>query len=194
MHGLNRIFSKPSQLLVMRVLFHADEPLTGREVERRTGLSNRAAMVALESLSDLSVVQCETAPNAHYYELNQKNYFCQKVLKPLFDAEDLFWEDLRKTIRRLVHPRPIAALVTGPVAREESAEEGRLDLIMLFSNGRNRLRAFPSTQQLDEEIWDRYALEVSTVLIDLNTADDEEYEPLWRRVEREGVLLYGTLP
>jgi hypothetical protein len=31
-------------------------------------------------------------------------------------------------------------------------------------------------------------------MLDANTADLDEYETLWRRVEREGILLFGTLP
>lgn len=180
--------------MVLRALFHADEPVTGRELERRTGLSNRATMMALDSLLELAAVTCEQTAQANWYELNRDHYFVAKALKPAFDAEDLFWDDVRKTIRRVVHPRPIAAVATGALARDEMEDGGRLDLIMVFSNGRSRLRAFRQMEVLEEEIWTRYALAVGSTLIDVSSADDDEYDALWRRVEREGILLYGTLP
>ena len=56
------------------------------------------------------------------------------------------WDDLRKIVRRVVHPRPIAAVATGPLARDETLSEGRIELSMVFSSGRSRLRAFRITQ------------------------------------------------
>jgi hypothetical protein len=194
MHGLDRLLNKPSHLYVLRVLYHADEPLTGREVERRTGLSNRAAMLALESLVDGAAVQCESTPQANWYELNRQHYLVAKALKAAFDAEAQFWEDLRKTVRRIVLPRPTAVIATGAIAREETISSGRLELTMIFTSGRNRIRAFRTLENLEEAIWERYALDVTSTLLDENIVDDDEFEGLWRRVEREGVLLFGTLP
>ena len=194
MHGLDRLLSRPSQLQVLRALFHAEEPLTGREVERRTGLSNRATMMALEALVEFSAVKCEQSTQANWYEINHLNYFVAKAIKHIFDAEDLFWDDLRKTIRRIVHPRPIAAVATGPLARNERDSSGRINLTMVFSTGRNRIRAFNDMETLVEKVWERYALPITTTLLDINTAEYDEYQSLWKRVEREGILLFGTLP
>lgn len=194
MHGLNVILSKPSHLLALRILYHADEPLTGREVQRRCGLSNRATMLALEALVEASAVHCDCTRQANWYTLNNGNYLVAKGLKPAYDAEDMFWEDLRKLVRRVVRPRPVAAVVTGPLARDEAEVTGRLEITMILSSGRNRIRAYRCHDDLVETVWDRYALNVELNWLDVNNLDDEEYDPLWRRVEREGVLLYGTLP
>ena len=194
MHGLDAILNKPSHLSVLRTLHHAEEALTGREVQRRTGLSNRATMLALEALSDASVVRCESTAQANWYEANESNYFFTKAIKPAFECEDLFWDDLRKVIRRIVTPRPIAAVVTGPLARNETECTGRLEITMIFNSGRNRMRAFRTFEQLLDAIWDRYALNVEANWMHTGSVDDQDYETLWRRIEREGVLLYGKLP
>ncbi|MBN1269781.1 MAG: hypothetical protein JXB04_09350, partial [Kiritimatiellae bacterium] len=136
----------------------------------------------------------EEEANAHRYEINQDHYLVARALKPAFEAEDLFWDDLRKTVRRVVHPRPIAAVATGPLARDDSLSQGRIDLTLVFSTGRNRMRAFRSMDDLTEAVWTRYALSVEPTLLDVNTVDRNQYSGLWRRVEREGVLLFGTLP
>ena len=194
MHGLNLILNKTSNLLVLRELYHAEEALTGRELQRRTGLSNRATMLALESLVDTSVVRCETTPQANWYEPNINNYFFSKALKTVFESEDLFWDDLRKVIQKTIRPRPLSAVVTGPLARNEAESTGRLEITMLFGSGRNRMRAYGTFEDLMETIWDRYALDVEANWLDANIAEREEHEALWRRIEREGVLLFGTLP
>ena len=194
MHGLDAILNRPSHLSVLRTLYDAEEVLTGREVQRRTGLSNRATMLALEALSDISVVRCESTAQANWYQVNNSNYFFIKAIKPAFECEDLFWDDLRKVIRRIVTPRPVAAVVTGPLARDETQCTGRLEVTMIFDSGRNRMRAFRTFEQLLDTIWDRYALNVEANWIHTSSVDDQDYETLWRRIEREGVLLYGKLP
>ncbi len=194
MQGLNLLFSKYSQLLVLRILYHAESPLTGREIERRTGLSNRAVMVALDYLTELSAVDCDQTAHSYWYSLNRGHYFVSKALKPAFDAEDLFWDDFRKTVRRSVQPRPIAAVATGPLARNESAISDRIELTMIFSTGRNRIRAFNGLEKLRDIILNRYAVLIDPVLLDVNIMNQDKYDALWRRVEREGILLFGTLP
>lgn len=194
MHGLNLLLPRYSQLLVLRTLYHAGEPLSGREVERRTGLSNRATMTALESLVAVFAVTCAPAGNARHYQLNRTNYFVAKALCPAFEAEDLFWTDFRKTVRRLVHPRPIAAIVTGPLARDDGSINTRIQLTLLFATGRNRIRAFSCMETLNETVSSRYAVSIDPVLLDVNNMDEDKHDPLWRRVEREGILLFGTLP
>lgn len=194
MHGLNFLLPRYSQLLVLRILHHAEEPLSGREIERRTGLSNRATMMALDSLAAVYAVHGEAVGNARLYQLNPNNYFINKAIRPAFEAEDLFWTDFRKTVRRHIHPRPIAAIVTGPLARDEDAINTRVQLTLLFSTGRNRIRAFSSLDALHDAVSSRYAVTIDPVLLDVNNMDADKHEPLWRRVEREGILLFGTLP
>ena len=104
MHGLDLFFSRSSQIVILRVLYHAEEAITGREVERRCGLSNRATMQTLEQLHDFSIVDREIIGNAHYYMLNLRHYLVRKALKPAFEAEELLWDDIRKTVRKIVHP------------------------------------------------------------------------------------------
>ncbi len=194
MNGLDLLLGKHSHLLVLRALYNADEPLSGREVERRTGLSNRAAMLALDALATLSALHVETTSRAHLYNLNRNHYLVSKAIRPAFEAEDLFWDDLRKLIRKIVHPRPIAAVATGPLARDESLASGKIEVSLFFTTGRNRIRAFHSTQELVDEVWDRYALDIESVLLDPNSMNQETHAALWRRIEREGILLFGTLP
>jgi len=194
MHGLNTILANRSQIIVLRALYNAEEPLTGRGVERLCGLSNRGTMLALEALVEARAVHREQNGNSHLYTLNQDSYLVAKALRPAFEAEELFWDDVAKTVRRIVKPRPLAAIATGPLAREETEYGGRMTLTMLFSTGRNRIKSLATIPTLAETIRDRYALVLEHYLLDMNTMDREEYEPLWRRVEREGILLFGTLP
>jgi hypothetical protein len=194
MHALNPILGKSSHLAVLRVLYHTEAPLSGREVQRRANLSNRATMLALQGLVRLRVLLCEETLSSHHYQLNPRHYLWSKGVRAALDAEGAFWDDLRKTVRRWVIPRPEAAMVTGSIAREENAEGGVLELHFLFSGGRERLQAYRSLERLIEQIDARYALRVTATFMDMRNMDDPEFQILWRRIAREGVLLFGKLP
>lgn len=194
MHGLDVILGKGSHLRVLRVLNRAEGALSGREVQRRCGLSNRAVMRALEALSEQRVVLCETDVSRYQFALNTRHYLWSKAVRPALEAEEEFWTDLRKLVRRLVKPRPEAAMVTGDLARDEQAETGGLDLHLLFENGRHRLQAYRCLDRLKEQIDLRYALAVTVTFMDTRNMDDPEFQALWGRIAREGVLLFGKLP
>ena len=194
MQGLNAILTSASRVAILRALYEANGPKSGRAIERACGLSNRATMLALEHLVEMGVVNREIAGRAHEYTLNEASYLVAKALKPAFDAEVLFWDDLQRLIRRTVRPRPQAAVATGPMARGETEYGGRLMLMMLFSSSRERMRALTAMPRLSEQVRARYAMALEHHLLDSTTMDRKEYGPLWDRVEREGILLFGTLP
>ena len=48
--------------------------------------------------------------------------------------------------------------------------------------------------QLGDALWDRHAVNLEYELLDVRNMDNEENTALWKRVEREGILLFGSLP
>lgn len=195
MQGLDYLLANKSQLMVLRTLYRAEgQLLTGRAVERATGLSNRASMNALALLVNARAVNCTRESNRHLYGINMKHYLVEKALRPAFEAEEMFWADLAKTVKRTVRPRPVAAVATGPLAREETIYGGRITLTMLFARKTDRIKCLGSVSKLIDLIRERYGLSLEYHLLDMNTMDRKEYEPLWRRVENEGILLFGALP
>lgn len=194
MQGLDFLLSNRTQLRVLRILLSAEHPLSGRAVQRAAGLSNRVTMNALHHLVELRAIHMEPHGRSQLFEINRNHYLVDRALLPAFAAEEQFWQDVGRTVRRIIRPRPIAAVATGPLARDETQYGGRLMLTMLFSTGRNRLRALQTVGALAAQIQDRYALALEQQMLDLNTMDRDEYIPLWRRVEREGILLFGALP
>jgi DNA-binding transcriptional ArsR family regulator len=194
MRGLNAVLCNMSHVAVLRTLHHASDPLTGREVERRSGLANRSTMLALESLVDMRAVHMEVSGRSYLYTLNRKHYLVTKGLNAAFKAEDMFWADVAKTVRAVVRPKPLAAVATGPLVRDETEYGGRITLTVLFATRKGRIKALRSLHTLADRIRDRHSLILEHHVLDVNTMDERQYIPLWRRVEREGILLFGTLP
>lgn len=199
MEGLTRILGRQSHLAVLRVIRAATGPLSGREVQRAAGLSNRAAMQALDNLTHEGVLLMNPRGNAYFYSGNPRHYLWTKAIGPALDAEDGFWDDLRKTIRRHMRPRPEAAMITGALTKPrpppaQSPVGGLLEIHLLFATGRERLQAYRCLERLQENIQARYALRSTVTFMDSRTMDAREFESLWNRIAKEGLLLFGKLP
>ena len=195
MRGLDLILGKSSYIAVLRVLFaYQGQSLSGRHIQRHARLSNRATMLAIEELESLRVLKVDRQAHRHACTLNEENYFVRKALRAAFESEIYFWADLGKTIRRTIHPRPVAAVATGPLARDDVLTSHKVEVVLFFADGRQRLRAFPSLGVLREASATRYAVELTATFVDANSMNRDEFESLWRRVEREGILLYGKIP
>lgn len=194
MQDLDSILGKRSHVAVLRVLHRSEEELSGREIQRRAGLSNRAAMMALTELDHLRVVLCEPHPSSYRYQLNRRHYLWSKALRAALDAEEMFWDDLRNVIRRALKPAPIAAIVTGPLAREMPEEQRTLPLHLLYRTGKERLQSYHGLERLQNRIDERYGLDVHATFMDLRSMEKPEYATLWTRIAREGLLLFGDLP
>ncbi len=200
MQGLTPILGRQSHLAVLRVIRYAQAPLSGREVQRASGLSNRAAMQALGNLTTVGVLLKTVQGNAHFFSGNPRHYLWTKAVCPALDAEVGFWDDLRKTIRRHMHPKPEAAIVTGPLARSPDPgsrppdHKDVLEIHLLFATGRQRLQAYRALERLKENLRARYALDSRVTFMDIRTMNDPEFSPLWSRIAREGLLVFGKLP
>ena len=194
MQGLNAILGKSSHLKVLRVLHRARERLCGREIQRRCGLSNRATMLALEALCEQRVLVMDETASKYWFKPNHANYLWLKAVRPALEAEEAFWDDLRKLVRRSVKPVPEAAIVTGVLVRELDSKTGPIDLNLLYEGGRQRLQAYACLERLREKVDQRYALEITVTFMDMRNMDDPEFQTLWQRIAREGVLLFGKLP
>jgi len=194
MQGLNTILGTKSHLKVLRVLQRSEDPLSGREIQRLAGLSNRAAMLALEALSEQRVLLVEVTTTRYLYRINRKHFLWAKAVRPALEGEDQFWEDVRKLVMRSVKPKPEAAMATGELARDEDAEAGPIDLHLLFSTGRERLQAYRCLERLQRRVDERYGLEVTVTFMDKRNMDDPEFQMCWKRIAKEGVLLFGKLP
>lgn len=194
MNGLDSILHRASHLPVLRILHQATGPVTGREIQRQTGLSNRATMMALDALVQAGVATRDTARHAHGYRINHRHYVYAEALASAFRAEARFWDDVRKLIRRVVQPRPAAAVATGPLARNAALSSGVLELTLVFSSERSRQRAVPCLQRLTEAVRERYALGLEVQWLNGRTAEQEDAAR--RQQYREGacMVLFGEFP
>jgi len=152
-------------------------------------------MMALSELVSFHAVCRTDKGNAHQYRINTGHYLVSNAIIPALDGEELFWNDVGKVVRKKTLPRPIAAIaIESPMRKTEFAPTTKVEMVLLFATGRHRLRAWPTLPAMALAVLERHGLNIDPVLMDINSMSREEHAPIWRKVEREGILLFGKIP
>lgn len=176
---------------VLRTLLRAREPLTGREVARRSQRSARGAALVLAVLVESGLVTRREHPPVSLFALEEEH-----LAVPLLRALDQIWPaSLRRMIRGLVASweiEPVTVAVFGSVARGESGPDSDIDLLVLR---RPEVRT-------GETVWERQLsdLERAAHRATGNPARVVEYTPeqlqdnlpLRRELLRDALVLVGA--
>lgn len=96
---INEIMDSPSKLAILRV-FASREGLkaTGREVANLTGYSVPSAHESLKDLLAHNILVREIIGRQHIYSLNEDDRIVQKIIRPMFEVENNYKEEIRDLI------------------------------------------------------------------------------------------------
>ncbi len=175
--------SSRSKLRILRLLSTITEPLSGREVARRTGSQWRAVYLALRELVALGVVVDDQTRGQAQFRLNRDHGLVEKALVPLFDRERQWAAAVKADLRRWVtHAARDAgatvlwAAIFGSTGRGDDTPGSDLDLVVVLE-GASHLRPFTDAlQQHAAEFQARLGPRVSPTTVTLTQL---------RRLERE---------
>jgi len=102
---IDEILDSPSKLAILRV-FATREGLkaTGREIAKLAGFSVPSTHESLKDLYERNVFVREIIGKQHIYSLNEEDRIVQKIIRPMFEAEnnykreisDLLLEEIKK--------------------------------------------------------------------------------------------------
>ena len=93
---MNEIVDSPSKLAILRV-FASREGLkaTGREVAKLAGFSVPSTHASLKDLHARNILVREIIGKQHIYSLNEEDRIVQKIIRPMFEAENNYKQEIR---------------------------------------------------------------------------------------------------
>ncbi len=93
---IDDILNSPSKLAILRVLASRQGLKgTGRELAKLAGYSAPSTHESLKELHARDVLSLDIIGKQHVYSLNEGNRIVQKVIRPMFQAEGGFKEEVR---------------------------------------------------------------------------------------------------
>jgi predicted nucleotidyltransferase len=156
---IEKLFSAPGQIRVMRVLWRAGKPLTGRQIQKLAGLANLSAMRALKHLTDLGVVSCRQAGRSHQYELKMDHWAVDELVSPIFEGEDRGLDLLCELLVEKLKGQCQTAYLYGSSVDSSKDMVGDIDLFMAVKTKKEREVLESSLiPEISEKISERFGL------------------------------------
>ncbi len=190
---LERLFRTPGQISVLRVLWKAPAPLTGRRVQQLAGVHNLTATQSLEDLENLGLVQRRSAGRAYLYALKRSHRLVRYWVAPIFKAEENAPGRFTRDLWKALDGQCLSAMVYGSVARAESDRAGDVDLLVVVRDEKAakgfELNTQPKVEKLIREGWSMM-LEVN--LKTVGQLAKHWRSPLIRKIRQEGRWVAGA--
>lgn len=190
---LNEIFSTYSNIAVVRELRYTRNGFTGREIAKRSGLSAPAVLSALTHLESLKIIKRQIGGRDHLFTLDFNNYFVKKIISPILEAENQFFELIKWKLKKYLSKKSISVILFGSVARKEEEIESDFDICIVFSDSKNKKILEREVNILRDHLSDEYGIKLAPYYISL-----KEFK--WRAklkkspiddIVREGIIISG---
>lgn len=162
---LDDVLGPHSKVSVLRVLFSQDG-LSGREIARRTGLSPRAASLALAHLLKAGILHRHSMGSTHQFTINRKRHIVSAALGNLFQEEELLAPAMgRRMMQSIGHDKCVSVAIFGSYARGEASPLSDLDVLVLLNNSSWAPKVKEALQADAAEFHDLFGLNLAPYVI-----------------------------
>jgi DNA-binding transcriptional ArsR family regulator len=187
---LDAVLSAPSRLAVLRALFRAKAPLSGRAIARLAGINHQGAAVALAALAGRGLVERRPAGRSDQWRLDRRGWLMSELLLPLLEREAEHADAVAGAIRKALRGKAAAVLVGGSAAKGRLAPGQALELVVVEGPGGRRPLA-DAVRGLASLLKERWSLGSTVrVLSRREGARAADLEDLWELLPVEGPPSY----
>lgn len=162
---INKLFSTPSSISILRELSKRNIGVTGREIARLAGVTPQSAHNALSSLESLKIVKREFVGRSHYFLLNRTHFLYKHIVKLIFESESEFKRNLYNKIKKDLSKLTESVLLFGSVAREEERSESDMDICIIYIDGKEKIEVVVS--RLRNNLYDEFGVTLAPYYITL---------------------------
>ena len=145
---IDKIVDSPSKLAILRV-FASREGLkaTGREIAKLAGFSVPSTHESLKDLYDRNVLVREIIGKQHIYSLNEKDRIVQKIIRPMFEAESNYKQEIGDLLLKEVKKAGIKSIIVslilyGSVEKKMAQQGSDVDVAVVVAKQKDVDRVF----------------------------------------------------
>jgi len=122
---LDAVLSAPSRLAVLRALFRAKVPLSGRAIARLASINHQGAAVSLAALAKLGLVQRRPAGRSDQWRLDRRRWLMSELVLPMLEKESRHADCIADEIKMALRGKAAAVLIASGTPLELVIVEGR---------------------------------------------------------------------
>lgn len=126
---ISEIIDSPLKLAILRVLAsHKGFKATGRKIAKLSGYSVPSTHESLKDLHSRNILNFEIIGKQHIYTLNEEDRIVKKIIRPMFEVENGFKEEIRDflldEIKKVGIKQAIVSLILYGSAQKGTADQG----------------------------------------------------------------------
>lgn len=191
--SLERLFPAPGQISVLRALWKAPTPITGRQVQQLAGVHNLTATRCLDHLEQLGLLQRRTVGRAYLYSLKRSHRSVRHLVDPIFKAEETLPTRFAAELGNVLRGHCLSAVVYGSVARGEANAKSDVDLLVVVKNDKVAKRfATMVLTKADMLVREGWSLMLEASIKTRSQLSELWGSPLARKILREGCVVAGS--
>lgn len=195
---IESVFGQKSKVRLLKALYKARMPLSGRHLSKICKLNHRTCQLSLKSLEKEGVIKSRSAGKSLLFEINKNNFFVREALSKLFDAEDSLLENaLNKILKGKKKKLLFESLILfGSVVRGEETPDSDIDLAVILKNKSGRQKAINFFEDINHSFMDIFGNILSPYFI---TKKDfirkfKKGLPLIQDIIGAGKVIFGKTP
>ena len=156
---ISEIVGTQSTVAILRVLaIRKGLKATGREIARMSGFSAPATHESLKNLHAHNILNVEVIGKQHIYSLNEGDRIVQKIIRPMFEAEnnykgeirDLLLEEIKKAgIKTAI----VSLILYGSVQKGTANKKSDVDVAIVVDKASNTKQV---TEVLNSAVANRF--------------------------------------
>lgn len=187
---LDAVLSAPSRLAVLRALFRARSPLSGRALARLAGINHQGAANALAGLEALGLVARRPAGRSDQWRLDRSRWLMAELLLPLFEREAALADAVAGAVKKALRGKAAAVLIGGPAAKGR-LEPGQAFELVLVELPAGRRALADAVRELTALFTERWALTLTVRVLSRREGPRAAVlEDLWELLPVEGPPSY----
>ena len=129
---LNKLFSSPTSISILRELSLRNYGITGRELARAINITPQAVHNSLNVLENLKIVKREYAGRSHYFTLNRKHFLSKNIIEHIFENEREYLKSIYEKIKKTIGKDSESILLYGSVVRKEETLDSDFDICIVY--------------------------------------------------------------
>ena len=187
---LEQVLGTRGSISVLRTLTnHQGRVFTIRRLAEDAGISHTEAAATIEDLEKLGIVQIQPVGKAHQVSLNRKSYVLNKIIEPIFNAEQNSLEEVISILKKNLTSKKItSAVIFGSVVRGEEKEDSDIDLLVI-SNDYDQ--AIEIVSKVIEEIPLIFHTKVSHIILSEKRLRSKRNSSLINTIIKKHILIAG---
>ena len=175
--------------LLRAMIRYPGKIFTIRGLAKTANVSVNGTALTIHDFEKLGIIKVQPIGRAHQLSFNKKNYILNKIIEPIFKAEEKTLEELLKILKKNLDKKIIiSAALFGSVVKREEKKDSDID-VLIISNDFDAASEIVSTAIV--EVTDMFQTELAPIIFSQKEFVSKKNSDLVRSIIANHIMICG---